>query len=178
MKKFTSLAIFSTVLSIVAILIAWVRCEPITADWMSILVSVLAILVTTLIGWNIRNIIDLKQKEAQIEGEINYIHNKADYNHAITYSFLASIAVGPQSELEGVRKMLVYGLNAVKIFTNLGIEKECTATIDILCLQLENSNVKFDKSLIAELNALIGGIPDYTSVEGMLQLQNMINSKI
>lgn len=48
--------------SIVAILVAYFRCEPMTADWMGILVGILSLLVTILIGWQIYSVMQVERK--------------------------------------------------------------------------------------------------------------------
>ncbi|MBD5367210.1 MAG: hypothetical protein HDR82_09490 [Bacteroides sp.] len=47
------------IIAIVALCVAIVRCEPIRADWASVLVGVLGSIVTALIGWQIYKSIEL-----------------------------------------------------------------------------------------------------------------------
>jgi hypothetical protein len=52
-KQIYLISILSLIVSIVALCIAIVRCEPIEANWYAILITVLGLLVTVLIGWQI-----------------------------------------------------------------------------------------------------------------------------
>lgn len=52
-KPFFIINIINLIISIIALCIALVRCEPIEANWYAILITVLGLLVTVLIGWQI-----------------------------------------------------------------------------------------------------------------------------
>ena len=54
------------VISIVALSVALFRCEPITHEWMGVLVGVLAVLVTVLVGWNIYTFIDISKRAKEL----------------------------------------------------------------------------------------------------------------
>lgn len=80
------------ILSIIAIIIATIRCEPITLDWMGVLVGILSLLVTILLGWQIYNALriehQIKNFENKIEDKIQEIekniqHLPKDYSHVL-----------------------------------------------------------------------------------------------
>lgn len=52
----------SIILSLTAISLVLLRCEPVDADWAAIEVTVLSVLVTILIGWQIWNVIKIEEK--------------------------------------------------------------------------------------------------------------------
>ena len=52
-KTIIVLSSVAIILSIASICIAIVRCEPIEANWMAILVGILSLLTASLIGWQI-----------------------------------------------------------------------------------------------------------------------------
>lgn len=58
-------SLISAALSIIAICLVLLRCEPVEADWAAVEVTVLSVLVTLLIGWQILNVlkIDDRMKE-------------------------------------------------------------------------------------------------------------------
>ncbi len=60
MQASTKVSALSLVISIAALAFSAMRCEPITADWMAILVGVLAALATIIIGWQIYALIDIR----------------------------------------------------------------------------------------------------------------------
>ena len=63
-------SIISLLLSIIAIVLSVMRCEPIILDWIGIFVGILSLLVTVLIGWNIYNVIDVKKTIEKQNAEI------------------------------------------------------------------------------------------------------------
>ena len=76
----------AVILSIASICIAIVRCEPIEANWMAILVGILSLLTTSLIGWQIIRANELERTVKRIDSIVN---DKAlvvahDINHIIT----------------------------------------------------------------------------------------------
>lgn len=73
------ITLLSLLLSIIAILIAGVRLEPVKwgIDATNLLVDVLALLVTVLIGWQIYNVIEVKKQMDNVNEKIK------EYNEAI-----------------------------------------------------------------------------------------------
>ena len=55
-KLYVWISFISAALSITAISLVLLRCEPVEADWAAIEVTVLSVLVTILIGWQIWNV--------------------------------------------------------------------------------------------------------------------------
>lgn len=55
------ISLLAVTISIIALFISCLRCEPLEMDWMSVLVSILSILVTLLIGWQIYSVLDIKK---------------------------------------------------------------------------------------------------------------------
>lgn len=56
------LSVISIVLSLTAISLVLLRSEPVKADWAAIEVTVLSVLVTILIGWQIWNVLKIEEK--------------------------------------------------------------------------------------------------------------------
>lgn len=73
-------------IAIVALCLTIARCEPITIDWATILVGILAILVTTLIGWQIFQVVNINRVILTIKREVIKTTDKAK-NDAIGISF-------------------------------------------------------------------------------------------
>lgn len=61
-KLYVWISFISAALSITAISLVLLRCEPVEADWAAIEVTVLSVLVTILIGWQIWNVIKIEEK--------------------------------------------------------------------------------------------------------------------
>lgn len=73
-------------LSISAILLFILRCDPIEAEWMSILVGILSLLVTFLVGWQIYKTIEVSQFVANyskiVDNKIEDVSR--DFNHILS----------------------------------------------------------------------------------------------
>lgn len=92
--KLVWLTAISIVLSLTAICLVLIRCEPIEADWAAAEVTILSVLVTILIGWQIwnvlkiderikedRNFFDEKMKEVSKEFDDKMLKIANDINH-------------------------------------------------------------------------------------------------
>ena len=68
MKSRTTIAIctITMLLSITTLCVSLLRCEPITADWLGILVGVLSFLVTVLLGWQIYALFDIREIQKEV----------------------------------------------------------------------------------------------------------------
>ena len=69
MTKRTTIILFviSCTFSMSALCVSLLRCEPMTADWMGILVGVLSFLVTILLGWQIYTLIDIQKIQKDVK---------------------------------------------------------------------------------------------------------------
>lgn len=61
-----SISVAAIVISVAALCLVACRVEPLTMDWMGILVGVLALLVTVLIGWQIYTFIDIDKRAKEL----------------------------------------------------------------------------------------------------------------
>ena len=75
------------------------NCDNTQFDYQAILVGVIAGIFTLLVGWNIYQAIDWKSEIKRIDElrkdldhQLNYIHNKNDYNQAIVFAMLSQTA--------------------------------------------------------------------------------------
>lgn len=100
--------VVSAMLSISAVCISLLRCEPITMDWMGVLVGVLSFLVTILLGWQIYTLIDIQKIQKDVK------RNKAEANmnmekriaeaHCALWLFYQSKIEGAQQD----KQLLLY----------------------------------------------------------------------
>ena len=70
------ISLLAVTISIIALFISCLRCEPLEMDWMSVLVSILSILVTLLIGWQIYSVLDIKKTVKEIKSNTNKIQEE------------------------------------------------------------------------------------------------------
>jgi hypothetical protein len=181
-----SLSVISLIVSIIAIGIAIIRCEPITVNWMAILVGVFSMLVTVLIGWNIYSVIDLKKYKREynklskiIEKETNYLHNKADYHYGLSmcYNSLA-LACSLSNRRNESSKFQMYqqAANGMKILSNLEEFKHCKSVVEII-----NDTEKATKEILLTteekiiVRDLLKEIPHINKIDGLFELIELNN---
>lgn len=144
--------------------------ENLGFDYMGVLVGILSLLVTLLIGWNIYQLVDFKDrakdmeqfKQSQTEA-LNYMHNKADYNQAMVYALMcqnASTYFAPNEENVTKFQMLSKGLAALKLFSNIPkCEIEISSLMNTLIKGMANSaSVHLDEKAKGELLIMCGEI--------------------
>lgn len=63
-----TISVISLVVSLISVSCVLLRCEPMTMDWMGMLVGILSLLVTILIGWQIYNVLQVEKKIHDVLG--------------------------------------------------------------------------------------------------------------
>ncbi|MBQ7042651.1 MAG: hypothetical protein IJN66_08105 [Muribaculaceae bacterium] len=71
------LATIAIVMSVASLIIVLCRIEPITIDWMGILVGILGLLTSVLLGWQVFSIINLRRMESELKN-LEDISRKGD----------------------------------------------------------------------------------------------------
>ena len=87
-KAVIVLCAVSIFLSLAALCTSYFRCEPITMDWMGVLVGVLSFLVTVLLGWQIYTLLDIKKLQEEIKRKDEGIYKRSEKNLAETHMAL------------------------------------------------------------------------------------------
>lgn len=115
-KTITVLSSVAIILSIASICIAIVRCEPIEANWMAILVGVLSLLTATLIGWQIIRAYELERTIRRIDGIVNdrALVVAHDINHIIAAFEHRMSSRRPVIHLESQEKSLEFLIIALE----------------------------------------------------------------
>jgi hypothetical protein len=76
------IAVAAIIISLSAICLVLFRIEPITYDWMGVLVGILSMLVVILIGWQIYAFIDINSKKGDLEALSDAVSINAQKNMA------------------------------------------------------------------------------------------------
>lgn len=71
------IAVIAIIVSITSLVITLCRMDPITIDWMGILVGVLGLLTSVLLGWQVFSIINLRGMEGKLK-DLEEISRKGD----------------------------------------------------------------------------------------------------
>lgn len=87
-KSNITVCTISLLISIAALCVSSFRCEPITMDWMGVLVGVLSFLVTVLLGWQIYTLFDIKKLQEEIKRKDEGIYKRSEKNLAETHMAL------------------------------------------------------------------------------------------
>lgn len=169
------LVIFNAISCIVLLCVVFprmVRPYNLGFDYIGVIIAILALLVTLLIGWNIYQLVDFKNKIKEVdklrvktERELNYIHNKSDYNHAINYGLMcqsACVHFAPNEENMIKCSMLLHGLAALKILSNFpDTQKEIEKLSNTLIKGLNNSTqIALGEKDKTDILIMFGKIPN------------------
>lgn len=180
-KIFPVLADFLAVIGFVLALFISSRvfpnCDNTGFDYQAILVGVLSGLFTLLVGWNIYQMIDWKKKEKEVSElqhemrrNINYIHNKTDYNQALVYGMISQSisSIFTPYEKEGLKyEMLLKGIVALKMFSKFpDCQKEMQTLMNSMLIGLKNSgNITLSDEIRTELLITCGEIDNRRDIE-------------
>ena len=141
MNRFWKIAIyiglpFSIFGTISCICVLFNRPNELDFDYTGVIVGILSLLVTILLGWNIWNVIESKGYVKKVQRELNYAHNKMDYDLGLIYGYFSQMLAMSISNLEKSALkaiMIEYTINSLKILSkmpNTSIEiNSITATV-------------------------------------------------
>lgn len=116
-----SLSIIAIIVSIAAICFVLLRCEPLMADWMSVLVGILSLLTASLIGWQIYRTIELDRTIRRFDRIVNdrALVVARDINHIITAFEHRLSSSGFIAQHESQEKSIMYLMAALEEVTNI-----------------------------------------------------------
>lgn len=144
------LSLIAIAFSVVALCRTCPRLENLNFDYMGVIVGILSLLITILIGWNIFQVVDLKTHKRDVEllkeevaKEINYIHNKVDFNtgmgHCVNAQVIAS-SLCIESKCLLKYQMIYQCLLGVKTLSNLNEFKSCSDAVDTVCNVIQQTS--------------------------------------
>ncbi len=129
MKKHLNiiLSVTSVIISISALCVAFIRCSPVEANWMAILVGSLSILVTFLVAWQIYKTIDVENQLKKIDKIYDekikaipedMVHLINSFEHRLSSYGVVTCQVNPNEKL----KYLI--LSIEEVFKSTYIHKD------------------------------------------------------
>ena len=155
-------------------------------DYQAILVGVIGGIFTLLVGWNIFQAIDLKNEIRRVDGlkndvqrELNFIHNKSNYNQALVYAMMSqttSSHFAPNEEAVLKYNMLLKGVVALKIFSRFpDCENEIKSLMDTMIKGLKNSShVRLSEKYKTELVLSCGEIANRDKIARFAEFIDLI----
>lgn len=176
-------AIIADILAIVGFFLAcFIACrvfpntENTSFDYQAILVGIVGGIFTLLVGWNIFQMVDWKTKEKkvndlqlQLEKDMNYIHNKADYNQALIFAMMSqtiSSTFAPNDKSVLKYQMLIKGIQSLKVLSKFpDCEIEIQALMKTLIKGLKNSiSINLSDEIKTELLVSCGEIENRNKI--------------
>lgn len=143
------------------------------------IISVLAVLVTVLIGWNVYSAIDIENSLRKSKQRYTRMQRMQDYNSALLYSCYASLegyAITDVGKHDLKLQMLHAGLISIKYFSIDGNYKECNQVAKILIEALKYTSTDLLTSKEYEgLLLTVGEISNRDRIETLQELVRLIS---
>jgi|GEM_PF-3834650 uncharacterized protein YneF (UPF0154 family) len=149
------ISLLAVTISIIALFISCLRCEPLEMDWMSVLVSILSILVTLLIGWQIYSVLDIKKTVKEIKSNTNKIQEETMARAYTSMMNQTSYIVEGRNEDDNCFNAISNGLYACKHYHLAGNSKESVRLLEMIA-DFKKDNCRLNKKNITDLWIIIG----------------------
>lgn len=124
--------LLSVIVSVTALAISIIRCEPMSMDWATFLVTILSALICALIGWQIYTLIDLRKIQKELQATKLHSLLESERNSTITCHAIAdyyySIVVG-ESPFSNEHYLIYYRVSELFHASNMGDRGMCEAII-------------------------------------------------
>lgn len=163
-KAVIVLCAVSISLSLAALCIAYFRCEPLTMDWMGVLVGVLSFLVTLLLGWQIYTLIDIRKIQQEMKEKDMKIYKRSELNlaeaHMALWAFYQTCMTEGNLAENSHYGFVQSGISSIVHFSRYGDYAKADSIASTLVHSLpklkiqEHSDEFFDTSL----KALVSGV--------------------
>lgn len=171
-------------LSILALLISVVCCfikiEPISYDYMGILVGVLSLLVTALIGWQIYSLIDIRNLRKEISNERTKAYIESERN--ITATFMAisdyyySILIGKQQpEDEKVYKYIFNRVSSILHASRINDFETCRVIVKVLFETIRPENIEMSEKNKQYLFDLLSDVNEPRKIQRFSELFSLLS---
>lgn len=176
--------IITLVIGIAALSVSLLRCEPITMDWMGVLVGVLSFLVTILLGWQIYTLMDIRKiqqdvKRNKAEMTLEAHKRLGEAHYALWAFYLNSI-----ENREKDRELLLYACfnSGVAAIHRLSLCEEyricglCTKELIALCRFLRQDETH--QKLIQSQIQLLLNVENQHKVPGYSELLSALHKHL
>ena len=174
------LSFLSLVVSIVALFLACIRCEPITADWMGVLVGVLSLLVAMLLGWQIYTLMDIRKIQLEVKRNKNeanlMMERRIAESHCALWMFY-------QSKIEGTQQdtvLLLYaclssGIASIYHFSQCGeYQMAGSCCNSLVCLKDTLTHTKLEKKMIQSQIQVLLSVQNPSKIQGYGELLSVL----
>lgn len=166
MKKNLSV-IISLIALVLSVYASFVCDKRLEADWMGVIVGILSLLVTTLIGWNIYNLIDINQTRKQInqvETKLSSSLETSLYEVQMTAFFVFLNKEHKTSD--DYFHLWLHGLSAMNHLTKVGKYQDCSDLSKMILNEVNNlKNTDWNKTQLESLMELLLSMNDAKNIE-------------
>jgi hypothetical protein len=172
------IAFVAIMLSIIAVCLAICRIEPITIDWMGILVGILSTLTVVLISWQIYTLFDIRKIRKEVEAERLHVIYESERNSLISSMSMSDFyysSLIKEPEEQRIYKYISYRLYAILHASRIGDFATCGANAKVLMESItkETKLRKIEKEYLFETISQIG---NNKSIDRFNELVNTIGS--
>lgn len=179
-KSIIVLCIISIALSCAALCMSYLRCEPITMDWMGVLVGILSLLVTFLLGWQIYTMFDIRKiqeevKKDKTEANINMERRMAEAHCALWLFYQSKIEEAHQDEMLLLCACLQSGIAAIYHFSQCGEYKMAGSCCSSL-VRLEETiiHTKLESDMIQSQIQVLLSMKNQNKIQGYGELLSIL----
>lgn len=151
-------SVLAVIISLIALSISILRCEPLEMDWFGVLVGILSLLVTTLLGWQIYSVIDIKKTVDEIKSHTNRAQEET-MARAYTSIMNQTSYIIEGRENDDCYNAIANGLYACKHYHLAGNNKECSNLLSILS-NFNKDKCSLNKKHIKDLWKIIGQLKE------------------
>ena len=171
--------LLSGVVSVTALAISIIRCEPMSIDWATFLVTILSALICALIGWQIYTLIDLRKIQKELQATKLHSLLESERNSTITCHAIAdyyySIVVG-ESPFSNEHYLIYYRVSELFHASNMGDRRMCEAIIRGLNeIIIHPENIKVTTKNREHILELYLQVKDGIKLQGYYDLLAKIN---
>ncbi|OJV48980.1 MAG: hypothetical protein BGO40_03505 [Chryseobacterium sp. 39-10] len=164
----------SILISLFTLFLFWSRLEPITIEWMGVLIGILAILTTVLIGWNIFIVIDFKKLTKEIELKHLSLVNYSETNLLMMYKTSADFAI-ERNNIFGIINNSIFAIDIAIRLGNLSLAESLLNRI----LEVAPDTITMNSFYKSMLTKSFYSIKNWNKVNGYERLEFLIlNIKI
>jgi len=173
MKNVAVLSFMSIAISIIAIVLVIFEIEPLDFNLFSALITVLSVLVTCLLGWQIFSIINLNELTKEIETskkQILYLNNNVLAQNSMAFSdfYYHLNFKDDTSRIE--YNYLFYRLSSILHSSKNGDIETCNVVVKSLLEHVNPEHIFLSKDDIGNLFTVIGNIQHKNEIKRMNEL--------
>lgn len=171
-------------LSIVAMLLsgyaAFVCDKRVEADWMGILVGILALLVTVMLGWNIYSLIDIRNLRKEISNERTKAYIESERNVATMFMAISdyyySILAGKQQpESEKIYKYIFNRVSSILHASRINDFETCRVIVKVLFETIHPENIEMSEKNKQYLFDLLSDVNEPRKIQRFPELLSLLS---